>query len=219
MTDETPIQPPSLDLGTKRSIIQLVRGPYIDSALHGDLWTNLRHNEDLVRHYLSALCLELIVDEEWGVAYVRENQEALESDFKVAKRMRLSLYETYLILHLRRLVTEASGTGQRVMVDHEDLMNYMAGFGATRSTDQASHSRQAENAISKLIKKSILRKIGRDTLTATLRRYEVTPILKLIFGPDQIQELQRIYSEIAAGTWNQPAVTEDEEEDGDDDAE
>ena len=206
------------ELATRRAIIQLVRGPYIDSQRHGELWLAVRHNKDLVERYLGGLCLDLVIDEEWGFAFVRENEEARESGVSVVKRMRLSLLETFLLIHLRKLVTESSGTGQRVVVSHEELRDYLQSYAPARTTDHAGYERKSSAAIAKLVAKHLLNPVGRDSIALPLRRYEVTPIIKLIFGADQIQALAETFERMAAGTWTGNAQDDeaDDDEEGDD---
>ncbi|MDO5501271.1 MAG: DUF4194 domain-containing protein, partial [Propionibacteriaceae bacterium] len=79
---------------TRRALVQLLRGPYVSRRLHAKLWSAVIADEEALRRRLGDLFLELVLDPESEVAFVR-NLEAEELALpRVIRSSRLTLLDT-----------------------------------------------------------------------------------------------------------------------------
>ncbi|WP_366180625.1 DUF4194 domain-containing protein [Actinomyces timonensis] len=170
----------TLPRGTRRAIVRLVQGPYLSAALHPELWQALMADLDAVRHHLANMFLGLIVDREAGFAFVRNADDPTGQAPSVVRAMPLTLIDTALLLHLRTLLLRTMGAGQRVFVDRSELIDHLAIYRRRASTDLSGFERRVSASITKMVKASLLQATSVD------ERYEVSPILPLVFGADQV---------------------------------
>lgn len=193
--------------------MQLVRGPYIDRERTGELWLALRNNTELIRTHLRNMCLSLVIDETAGVAYIIHDEDSGLESGSFIRKAPLSLYETFLLLFLRERLAQATAVGQRAVVDHEELVDALQPFEQRASTDKAKHGDKCALAIKGLKKKAFLEIAGKGTVAERLRRYEIAPILSLVFAPEEIARLRDTYTRYLRGEWE--AIAEETEEDDD----
>ena len=177
----------TLPRDTRRAIVRLVQGPYLSAALHPELWQALMADLDAVRHHLANMFLGLIVDREAGFAFVRNSEDPTGQAPSVVRTMPLTLIDTALLLHLRTLLLRTMGAGQRVFVDRSELIDHLAIYRRRASTDISGFERRVGASITKMTKASLLQSTSVD------ERYEISPILALVFGADQVAAVAAQY--------------------------
>tara|TARA_B100000700_G_scaffold326219_1_gene437118 strand:- start:38546 stop:39313 length:768 start_codon:yes stop_codon:yes gene_type:complete len=207
-----------LPLEARRVLVKLLSGPVLDAHRHGQLWPVLLREEARLRVRLSELFLTLVVDSEQEVAFVRQADTGELEAPCLLRSTRLTLIDSALLLHLRQQLMEAARHGERAVVELDDLHEQLAPFRRQDSTDAFGHRKRVDAAIEKAKKNSILRKLrGSDS------RFEVSPILKLLFSAEEIGALSREYQKLAEGGFDAPSAEdaweERSEDDGDDDEE
>ena len=178
----------TLDLNTRRTLLSLLRGPYLDSRREPDLWKTLLAHENEIRTRLSDLFLDLIVDEDIGIAFVR-NPESTHQDLPKAVRSQpLTLIDTVMVLFLRRELL--SDTNERVYIGREELFGQLASYRELGRFDEAGFRKKLDAAWKKLIKSGILHKIqGED-------RCEISPVLPLVFGVEECRSVQAAFEKL-----------------------
>lgn len=177
----------TLPRDTRRAIVRLVQGPYLSAALHPELWQALMADLDAVRHHLANMFLGVIVDREAGFAFVRNCDDPTGQAPSVVRAMPLTLIDTALLLHLRSLLLRTMGAGQRVFVDRSELIDHLAIYRRRASTDLSGFERRVSASIAKMTRASLLQATSVD------ERYEISPILALVFGADQVTAVAAQY--------------------------
>jgi hypothetical protein len=178
----------SLSFDARRTLCQLLAGPSVDAERHRLLWPALLREEKAIRARLCELFLELVLDRDVRVAFVRQaNTGELESP-TLLRRHPLTFIDSVLLLGLRRQLAEAEVHGQRAVVEESELQAQLAVYEPTGGTDRAGFTRKVNAAIEKMKKNSVLQPIrGSDG------RYEVSPVLRLLFSAEQVQALGQVY--------------------------
>ncbi|MEI6389036.1 MAG: DUF4194 domain-containing protein [Spirochaetota bacterium] len=183
-----------LALETRRVLVQLLQGPFIDERRHSILWRSLLRDEELVRERLGDIFLELVIDSELKVAFTRQAEPAGLEIPRLLRTMSLSFIDSVLLLHLRRLLADSAARGERAVVEPAELLDHMAIYERSGDTDHALFAKRASSAVEKLKKNALLSK-----LPGTEERYEVSPALAILFPAEEIAALARRYEAIKAG--------------------
>lgn len=205
-----------LPLDTRRTLVQLLTGPLIDGRRHSKSWEVVLRDEQVLRSRLHELFLELVLDRDQQVAFLRQvSREDVDIPI-LLRRNTLSFIETALLLFLRLRLTQADAQGERAALDHQEMLEYLKTFERNDNVDQSRFAKQCDAAVEKAKKLGLLRKLANSE-----ERFEVSPALKLLFPAEEIEQLTKAYS-AAAGRPNAPdtgassdsAVDDDTEDEG-----
>ena len=194
-----------LALDTRRALMQLLSGPFISGSKHSKLWSSLMQNEKVIHSRLSELFLDLVIDREQQVAFVRQ-AEVNGIDFpSLLRRSQLTFIDSAAILHLRKRLSQADAGGERAVISANELFDHLTVYEKSTSTDRAGFRKRVNASIEKLKKNNILQLIRQ-----TKDRYEISPTLKLLFSTSEISSLIKLYEQLASGelTLDQRAITE-----------
>ena len=175
--------------GSRRALVQLLRGPYLSAARHAQLWGALLRDEPAVRARLADLFLELVVDLDEQIAFVR-NVDVDEVDApRVVRTAPLTFMDTAMLLHLRQQLLTA-GAGERAIVGQDEVQDHLAVYRPPGDADPAGYAKRVNASWEKLKRYGIL------APTSTEGRFEVSPVLRLVFGPDQIAAVRAEYARL-----------------------
>ena len=180
---------------TRIAIVRLVRGPYLDGRSDPQAWAAMRRDDAVVRRYLSELFLTLVVDDTDKVAFTRQAEEDDSAFPKVLRRWPLTLIDSALLLFLRQELSSVSGSGQRVVVGLDEIIDHLRPYRDDSATDHALQLRRIHASVAKMRDNGVLRP------TATDDRYEIAPVLRLLLPPEQIAALVRAYDRLAGWLW------------------
>lgn len=178
-----------LSPATRRVLLALIRGPYLrSSAGEGRLWTALMRDEAIVRGRLADLYLDLVLDADAGLAFVRNL--ALDDAPKVVRNHPLTVLDTALLLFLRRRLLAQQGASVRAFVGRDEIDDQLRSYRRADQTDKKGFDDRIGAAINKMKKNSVL------LPTDDEERWEVSPVLALVFGADEVAavtgELERL---------------------------
>lgn len=176
---------------SRRALVQLLRGPYLSADRHGLLWGALLNDEQEIRSRLADLFLELVVDSDQQVAFVRNVDHDDVDAPRVVRTAPLTFIDTALLLHLRQQLLTAA-PGERVIVGQDEVADQLSAYRAVENTDERGFAKRINASWEKLKKYGIL------AGTTTEGRFEVAPVLRLIFGPDEIAVVRAEYTRLAA---------------------
>ena len=193
----------SLPFVARRALCQLLAGPSIDAQRHGALWPALLRHEAAIRRVLCELFMELVVDREGGVAFTRQADTAELESPTLLRSAPLTFIESALLLLLRQRLAEADTRGERAVVEEPQLVEAMSVYERHVSTDRAGYARRVLTAIAKMRDNQLLWR-----LRGSEDRYEISPVLKLLFSAEEVQALSQAYRELREGA---PAGVADEE--------
>lgn len=183
----------TLPLDTRRVMVQLLGGPLVDGRRQAKVWEVLVRDEKVLRSRLHELFLELVVDREQQVAFLRQVVRDSVDIPILLRRNTLSFIETALLLFLRLRLTQADSQGERAVLDTQEMMEHLKAFERSDNVDQIRFTRQCEAALEKAKKLGLLRKLANSG-----ERMEVSPALKLLFPAEEVEQLVKVYA-LASG--------------------
>lgn len=154
------------------------------------VWHDMESLEAGAMDYFKTIGLDLIVDRAEGFAYLK--QAPLDEDAgipRLIQRRPLGYAVSILCVLLRKKMVEAdaggSGSGNRVVLTHEQIVEMMQVF-APRRADETFTEDQIETQIKKAVELELLK-----PLEATPPAYEVRPIIKALVNADWLQNLDQ----------------------------
>lgn len=183
----------NLPFEARRVLCQLLAGPSVDAERHGLLWPVLLREETAIRARLCELFLELVLDRDLRVAFVRQADTGELETPVLLRSSPLTFIDSVLLLALRQRLSEAEAQGQRAVVDEQELHAQLAIYEPTQGTDRAGFTKKLNASVEKMKKNSVLQPIR-----GSEGRYEVSPTLKLLFSADDVQALRTVYREHSA---------------------
>jgi hypothetical protein len=179
-----------LSQDARRALVELVKGPYLSAKNRPNLWAEMFRDLKSIRSRLNDLFLDLVIDEELGLAYVR-NADFGDPDIpKVARTQRLTMIQTAMLLALRRALVN-DDPSQRVIIGFDELREELNVYRIAERQDELAFNRNVKGAWNKFINYGLLHP------TTTEGRAEISPILRLLFGPEEIVALTVEYDRIA----------------------
>lgn len=182
-----------LSLDTRRALVQLLIGPAVEERRFPKLWSIIVRDEVIIRRRLSELFLNLILDQELKVAFIRQAElEDLEAPI-LLRRVPLTFLDSALLLYLRQQLMRADAQGERTVVAVTDIEEYLSLYERSVNTDHAGFRKRVHATIEKMKKYNILNKIR-----ASEDRFEISPTLKLLFSAEEIQALTHWYQSEAS---------------------
>lgn len=188
-----PGDPGTLPLVVRRTLVALLRGPYLSQRRTPELWSALLAHEPVIRRHLGDLLLELAIDADAEVAFTRNLEPAPEAEVSVPSVLRsvtLTFIDSALLLHLRHLLLQASAQQERAVVGRDELDAHMRAYAASSGNDEAQFSKRLLASINKMIKWSLL------LPTDTEERWEISSVLALILTADEIGGIEAEYERL-----------------------
>jgi Domain of unknown function (DUF4194) len=174
---------------TRRTLVQLLSGPSVDGRRQPQLWSVLLRDRRDIASRLNELFLELVVDAEQRVAFVRQAGGSDDDDLPILlRRQPLTFIESALVLHLRQRLTEADRADERAVIGTQEMLDHLAVFEKASNNDGAKFDKQCQAAIEKIKSLSVLRQIR-----GSEGRFEVSPTLKLLFSAEEVIALGAAY--------------------------
>ena len=182
----------------RRVLVYLMRQGVVLGAQKPKVFEALCRHEGVIRRHLAEVYLRLVLDEKAGVAFValietegNENPVDDEAVALISKRT-LSLYDTLLLLVLRRHYQERESAGeQKITIDLERLESYLTPF--LPLTNHARADRKKLNgAIQKLIQRKVL-----AAARGSEDRYEITPVIRYVVDAAFLESMLDEYLRLA----------------------
>ena len=184
----------SLPFEARRVLCQLLAGPSVDAERHALLWPVLLREEVAIRARLCELFLELVLDRDLRVAFVRQADTGELETPTLLRSSPLTFVDSVLLLTLRQRLAEAEAQGQRAVVEVDELHAQLAVYEPPQGTDRAGFTKKLNAAIEKMKKNNVLQPIR-----GSEGRLEVSPTLKLLFSAEDVQALGAVYRNHLAG--------------------
>lgn len=180
----------TLPFDARSALLQLVRGPYLHETRDAKLWAALMAHRGAIASRLADLFLDLTIDEEAGVAFA---QNAVSEERELPKAARtnvMTLLDSIMVLTLRRELLLACGN--RVFVDQDELFEALAQYRNLDQLDPASYRDRLKTSWNRLVEMRILIKSEAGD------RFEVSPVLKIIFGAEEAQAVNDAFEALLA---------------------
>lgn len=175
-----------LALDTRRALVALIKGPYVSGRSHPQLWRSVLGDETALRARLSDMFLELVVDTDSRLAFVRNAEVPDEQVPAVVRTHTLTFLDTALLLHLRHELLRVDRS-ERVIVGVDESRDALRVYGSAYGLDEVGFAKRFNASWTKMHRYGLLAD------TATEDRFEISPVLRLIFGPDEIRSVREEY--------------------------
>lgn len=175
-----------LSLDQRRTLVALLKHRYISPSQHPLEWRTMLAAEAVFRSRLNELFLELQIDRNAEVAFKRQaSSESGRRPFPTLLHdTAYTREETILLVYLRtRLRNERAGGTENVVVDQQELLDYVAGFRPAHATDRSRDEGRVERAIEKLLSVRVLLK------TKDLKRHRIAPVVETLLPLERLEEL------------------------------
>lgn len=176
----------TLPAPARLALARLVRGPYLAAESDPDTWRALLTNEDVVRERLADQYLDLVVDADAQVAFVRD-VPAPDAP-QVVREIALTFLDTALLLHLRALLLDSSDG--RVAISRDEAADHLGMYRRRGGGSPMDFTRQLDATWARLIESGMLEPLSGD-------RCVVSPVLRTVFGADQVAALSAEYARLA----------------------
>lgn len=177
---------------TRRALVALLAGPSVDGERQPKLWLVLKRDEAVLRSRLCDMFLELTLDDESQVAFVRQVPQHGETDIPILlRRQPLTFLQSAGLLILRAALASASAAGQRAVIGGAELIADLGAYEDPTKSDKARFSKQCAAVVEALKKVSILRPIPGSS-----DRFEVSPTLALLLPAEQLEALTKTYERL-----------------------
>ncbi|BAU97154.1 hypothetical protein N24_2892 [Corynebacterium suranareeae] len=201
----------TLTFGSRKALVQLLKGPMVNALQHVEVWRAITTDQEALNAVLNNLFLELVLDEDAGVAFTRPanggqdvavGNNKTEPMPKVLRTETLSHFDTLIILILRQELTMAP-PGERVIVDREEIREQVLLYRVEDERDEAKLAKRFDAAFKRIEQYSLAKK------TETPERFEVSPALRQIFDADTVAGVRAEYekfniaADLSAGTEEQ----------------
>ena len=176
----------TLPAPARLALARLVRGPYLAAESDPDTWRALLSHEDVVRERLCDQYLDLVVDADAQVAFVRDVPAADAP--QVVRELTLTFLDTALLLHLRALLLDSPDG--RVAVSRDEAADHLGQYRRRGGGSPMDFTRQLDATWARLIESGMLEPLSGD-------RCVVSPVLRTVFGADQVAALSAEYARLA----------------------
>lgn len=177
---------------SRRALLALLKGPYLARSRQAQLWQALLRDESALRQRLHDLFLDLVLDPAAEVAFVR-NVAVPEQDLpKAVRSAPLTFLDTGLLLVLRQHLLEDGGGVERVIVGKDEIYEQLEIYRDDAS-DTSGFVKRMNASWSNMKKYGLIADASTED-----ERVEISPVLRLVFGPDEIAAVRDEYRRLAA---------------------
>jgi len=187
-----------LPLEARRALIALLRHGVIMAEGKRLLFEALCRYRVGIQEHLADINLRLLLDEKAGMAILlsqagEDYGDEDDDGGSLISRRTLSLYDTLLLLMLRKHYQEREAAGeQRVIIDNERIETALRPFLPLTNSSR-SDQRQLNGALSNMKERRILAAVrGEDD------RYEITPVIRYVVNAAFLEQMLSEYIQLAA---------------------
>jgi len=182
---------------SRRALLELIRGPYLSRERSAQNWSALLADQVAITMRLHELFLDLVVDADAEVAFVRAVADA-DNDFPRAVRTQpLTFLDSAMLLALRqRLIAEDVG---RVIVGQDELYEELQVLRAS-DRDDTDFERRLNSSWSTMVNRlRVLHPIRGSAASDEPTRAEISPVVRMLIDADRVRALKAAFEAVVAG--------------------
>ena len=181
----------------RRALVYLLRQGSALSQQKSEIFQLICRYQDTLRNHLENMYLRLVIDERYGVAFIANahNEEDDEDEIvRLINRRTLTLYDTLLMLVLRKYFQDRETQGEhKIVIDIETIEAGLSPFlPLTNSTRLDSKPLRA--SLKRMTEKRIL-----GTVRGSEDRFEISPLIRYVVSAEFLQLLLDEYRRLADG--------------------
>jgi len=177
----------------RRALVSLLKQGVILAADKRLLYESLCRYRAPIEAHLADMYLRLLLDERAGVAVLLQ-QPAEDGDadadeaISLITRRTLSLYDTLLLLVLRKHYQERQASGeQSIHIDVDHIESRLSPF-LPLTTSTRSERRRLSGALDKMVERRVLMRVRGDE-----ERFEITPVIRYVVNAQALEHLLEHY--------------------------
>lgn len=179
----------TMSLPLRKVLVTLLKGPYLYREKRRDAWNLLMDNLPAARSQLANLLLEIVVDEELGVAFVKKPEIEDEQVPSLLNRYAFRFLDSVLLVEMRDRLMRAQQSGQRAIMEADEISAHLAVFDPISKTDQKVFAQHVSAVLKRMKERHLLLDLGRGSSA-----WEISPVLKVVFDASQVDALREAYS-------------------------
>ncbi|MFE5774737.1 DUF4194 domain-containing protein [Brachybacterium sp. NPDC056505] len=176
---------------SRRVLVALLQGPFVDGRREPQRYGQLLRDRAAIEARLADMFLELVLDDDAQVAFLRQSEADPDAPKLLRRLSGLNRLDSVLLLVLRQMLLTQSSRGQRAVVSEAEIQQALAAYRRSTSTDEAGFAKEVRASITKIQRAGLLEEQGDS--------FEVSPVLRLMIGPDTAREFIALYREAGAG--------------------
>lgn len=182
---------------SRRVLVALLTGPFLDGRKDPDRWGQLLRDREAIEARLADLFLELVLDDDAQVAFIRQSEDDPDAPKLLRRTSGLNRLDSLLLLVLRQQMLTQSSRGQRAVVTERELVEALTAYRRSTSTDEAGFNREIRSSLNKMLRYNLIEEQGDS--------YEISPVLRIMISPDVAREFIALYREDGADLSDPPA--------------
>ncbi len=197
----------------RRALVYLLRQGSALAQKKGEIFELVCRYQDALRNHLENMYLRLVIDERYGVAFIAnaQNPEDENDDgesVRLISRRTLTLYDTLLILVLRKYFQDRETQGEhKIIIDIETVEAGMSPFlPLTNST--RSDRKQLVTSLKRMIEKRIL-----VIVRGSEERFEISPLIRHVVSAEFLQHMLNEYQRLADEQSGDEQIRDDPQDD------
>lgn len=172
---------------SRRALVDLIKGPYLARSRRRELWEALLADERVIRSRLHDLFLDVVIDHEHELAFVRPVD--FEGAPEVVRTRALTFMDTAMLLILRQTLLLEEGQG-RVFIGQDELFDQLSVYRSGR--DEADHRKRVNASWQNMQNLGLLHATEEG-------RAEISPIVRFLIDAGRVGAIQAAYDRAAGG--------------------
>ncbi len=189
-------------------LIRLLRHGVILAKHSANHFQNVCRYQQPLRQHLADMYLRLVLDEAAGVAFIAsvdeladDNDTGTDTDNDTVNlndlpslltRRTLSLYDTIVLLVLRKHYQERETAGeQRIIIDIDRMESYLCPFMPLINSYKLARQKLLAT-LQKLVEKRVL-----TAVRGSEARFEITPVIRYVVNADFLETMLADYQQLA----------------------
>ena len=179
----------------RRALVYLLRQGSVLARQKSEIFELICRYQDSLRNHLENMYLRLVIDERYGVAFIanaHNDEDEDDEGVRLITRRTLTLYDTLLILVLRKYFQDRETQGEhKIVIDIETIEASLSPFlPLTNST--RSDRKQLGASLKRMIEKRIL-----GTVRGSEERFEISPLIRYVVSAEFLQHMLKEYRRLA----------------------
>ncbi|WP_051224037.1 DUF4194 domain-containing protein [Pseudoclavibacter soli] len=172
---------------SRRALATLLAGPYLSATTRRNQWLALLADEHAIRSRLNDLFVELVIDHDAEVAFVRQVRSDEIEVPTVLRSTSLNVIDTAMLLVLRQMLLTSNE--RRVIVDADEVFEQLEVY--RDDTDEPIWRKRVHASWDRMRNRlRVLHDAGDD-------RAEISPVIRYLIDDDRVRALTEQYRELA----------------------
>ena len=187
-----------LPMEAKKTLVTLLRYGVMLAKQKSLLFQTLVQHQVAIKTQLANMYLKLILDEKQGVAFIESldgsdpSLEENDEPMSLIYRRTLSLYDTLLLLVLRKHYQERETVGEKcIVIDVDRVESYLCPFVPLTNNSKVDRQKLS-GALQKFVEKRIL-----SAVRGSEDRFEITPIIRYVVNATFLEKMLQTYHDLA----------------------